>query len=70
MSEGMTALAWVLYNSWWCERIEVRKKRTRPQPLKRVGQKNGTEQCKKYDSPISLSDPQASTTISGGLPPL
>ena len=59
-----------IYNSWWCERIEVRKKRTRPQPLKRVGQKNGTEQCKNYDSPISLSDPQASITISGDLPPL
>ncbi len=24
MSDGMTALAWVLYKSWWCERIEVR----------------------------------------------
>jgi hypothetical protein len=33
---------------------------------KRVGQKNETEHCKKRDSPISLSDPQASITISGG----
>jgi hypothetical protein len=32
------------------------------------GQKNETEHCKKRDSPISPSDPQASTTISGGCP--
>jgi hypothetical protein len=32
------------------------------------GQKNETERCKKRDSPISPSDPQASTTISGGCP--
>ncbi len=31
--------------------------------------KNGTEQCKNYDSPISPSDQQASTTISGGCTP-
>ncbi|MCK9302576.1 MAG: hypothetical protein PHU62_01620 [Bacteroidales bacterium] len=30
--------------------------------------KNETEQCKNRDSPISPSDPQASTTISGGCP--
>ena len=32
------------------------------------GTKNETEHCKKRDSPISPSDPQASTTISGGCP--
>jgi hypothetical protein len=42
--------------------------RTRPQPLKGWEQKNETEHCKKRDSPISPSDPQASTTISGGCP--
>jgi len=31
-------------------------------------QKNETEHCKKRDSPIRPSDPQASTTISGGCP--
>jgi hypothetical protein len=32
------------------------------------GQKNETEHCRNRDSPISPSDPQASTTISGGCP--
>jgi hypothetical protein len=41
---------------------------TRQRLLKRAGQKNGTEQCKKRDSPISPSNPQASTTISDGCP--
>lgn len=34
------------------------------------GKKNETEQCKNRDSLISPSDPQASTTLSGGCPPI
>jgi hypothetical protein len=44
-------------------------KRTRPQPLKGLGQKNETEHCKKRDSPISPSDPQASTNTKRRLTP-
>jgi hypothetical protein len=46
--------------------IAERPERTRQRPLKKVGKKNGTKRCKNHDSPISPSDPQASTTISDG----
>jgi hypothetical protein len=66
----MTALAWVLYKSWWCERIEVRNKANTTTTAERVGKKNETEHCKNYDSPISLRDPQASTTQQAAVCPL
>ena len=46
-----------------------REKRKRKKRRKKGGSKrNETEHCKKRDSPISPSDPQASTTISGDCP--
>lgn len=39
MSDGMTALARVLYKTWWCERIEVRNKANMTITAERVGKK-------------------------------
>ena len=46
MSDGMTALAWVLYKSWWCERIEVRNKANTTTTAERVGKKTKQNNAK------------------------